>query len=234
MIRLGQVEPVRKRIADATQTLLGDTITLSDTDWLEPSLLPGWSRAQVATHIARSADAMRQVVLGVVSGDLRPLYPSDEERRAALERGATASGLELQIELDTTAGGLDAAFGLVTNWTEPAPPPLGVMPVSALVVARLHEVVLHHLDLNTGYALDRVDAVTASWLLQWAALWLRTKRGLPAVDLVSESGVRESLGDTGEPLLVTGSDAALWGWVTGRTAGESLTGGDGIAWPLLG
>ncbi len=234
MIRLGQVEPVRKRIAEATTTLLGDTIVLSDADWIDASRLPGWSRAQVATHIARSADAMRRVTLSAIEGRQQPLYRSSEERRSELERGANRAGLDLQIDLDTTAGALDEAFGLVSDWSVPVRLPAGTLPLSAVVIARLHEVVLHHLDLRTAFSFDKIDAVTASWLLQWAAIWLDTKSGLPTVRLESASGIVEELGHGAVRRTVSGTDAALWAWITGRDPGASLTGADGIAWPLLG
>nr|NLI51034.1 maleylpyruvate isomerase family mycothiol-dependent enzyme [Propionibacterium sp.] len=234
MIRLGQVEPVRKQVADATQLLLGDTIVLTEAEWREPTILPGWTRAMVATHLARGADAMRETILAVVDGRPDAGYPPPDQRLADLERGAGRSGLDLQIDLDTSAGALGEAFGLVDDWRVPVRLPLGEMPVAAVVVARFHEVVLHHLDLNTGFGLSQLDTVSASWLLQWAALWLRTRPGLPAVELTSESGVREEIGDRAPTRTVTGSDADLWGWLTGRTDGATLNGTAGLVWPLLG
>ena len=234
MIRLGQVDPVRKRVADATSALLGDTIVLTDADWAEPTLLPGWSRAQVAHHLARGADAMRQVTLAAIDGRQRPLYPYPEQRVADVETANGRTGLDLQIDLDTTAGGLDEAFGLVTDWVATVRLPVGELPLAALVVARLHEVVLHHLDLNTSYSLANLEPVAASWLLQWAALWLRTKDGLPRVVLESESGVVEEIGDVGPSRTVTGTDIALWGWITGRGDADTLEGAEGLTWPLLG
>ena len=62
ILNRGQVDPALKRIALATQSLLRDTIDLDEEQWHAPSLLPGWSRAHVATHIARNADALRRVL----------------------------------------------------------------------------------------------------------------------------------------------------------------------------
>mgnify|MGYP003622708592 CR=1 FL=1 len=50
------LETLRKRVQEATQRLLGDTIGISDDDWNGPSGLPGWSRAHVAAHLAANAD----------------------------------------------------------------------------------------------------------------------------------------------------------------------------------
>lgn len=235
MIRLGQVDPVRRRVADATQALLGDTIVLSDEEWRGTSRLPGWTRAKVASHIARSADAMRAVVLATVDGRPRPkLYPSESRRLADLEFGADRSGLDLQIDLDTSAEALEAAFSQVVDWLVVVPLPVGELPLSALPLARLHEVFMHHIDLDTGYTKESLDPVAASWLLQWAALWLRTKPGLPAVQIQSVSGVVEQIGDVGERRLVSGPDLELWSWLTGRCPIPNLEGAEGIEWPLLG
>lgn len=234
MIRLGQVETVRKRVAEATSGLLGDTITLADADWVEPSLLPGWTRAQVAQHVSRSADAMRQVTLAAIDGRERPLYRSEAERRAGLEVRTDVKGLDLQIDLDTTAGGLDEAFSLVKDWLVPIRLPIGELPLSAIVVARLHEVLAHHLDMGTDFNPSKIDPITASWLLQWASIWLATKPGLPAVRVTSESGVSELVGSVGERRHVTGTDVALWGWLIGRTDGAGVEGAEGLIWPPLG
>jgi len=110
IVNLGQVLPVRKRISEATQRLLGDTIRLDDDQWAAPSLLPGWSRAHVATHLARDADALRGVMTAAFAGETRALYQSPESKFNDLERGAERTGLDLQVDLDTSAGRLETTF----------------------------------------------------------------------------------------------------------------------------
>ena len=46
------------RLAAATTRLLATATAISDTQAREPSLLPGWSRGHVLTHIARNADGL--------------------------------------------------------------------------------------------------------------------------------------------------------------------------------
>lgn len=234
LIHSGQVDPVRNRVADATQVLLGNTIMLSEAAWQQPSTLPGWTRAHVATHIARSADAMARLAAFAQDDHSVPLYDSDQERHDDLERGAERAGLELQIDLDTSAGALENAFSLVTDWLQPVTLPIGELPLASLTLARLNEVTLHHIDLNIGYTAEQVDPVSASWLLQWAAAWLRTKSGLPLVEIESDAGVTETVGTVGTLRRVTGPTPALWTWLTGRTDGSGLEGTDGLTWPLLG
>lgn len=234
IVNLGQVGPVRKRIADATHRVLGDTIRLSDEEWRAPSLLPGWTRAHVATHLARSADALRGVTTAALSGDTRALYPSPEVKFNALERGSERGGLDLQVDLDTSAGRLDTTFDQVDDWLMPIRLPEGEYPASVLTLVRLQELSLHHLDLDCGFDWTDIDLVPARWMLQWLSLLLRDDDTLPSVDIESDSGVTASFGGTGVRRRVTGPDAALWAWLAGRYDGASLSGADGLVWPLAG
>ena len=71
---------------------------------------PDWTRGHVATHIA--------VVMLMPSADWpsgrvrerQDMYPSPEHRASEIEAGAGRSGLDLQIDLDTSAGRLSSAF----------------------------------------------------------------------------------------------------------------------------
>lgn len=233
IIRLGQVEPVRKRLSESTQSLLGDTIVLTDEQWAEPSLLPGWSRAHVATHVARGADALTHLVRARLVDRPRRLYESEASRLSDIERGSERSGLDLQIDLDTSAGALDDVLDEVTDWHALVALPVGELPLAAVTLARLHEVCIHHLDLGVGWSPARLDPVPARWLLQWAALLLHDVPALPAVEIESASGVTESFGAAGERVTVSGDDAALWAWLTGRADGASVDGADGISFPLV-
>src|ERR1035438_4257882 len=60
------------QIDDATQRLLGTARVIAESDLRQPSLLPGWTRAHVLAHLARGADAMRTLLVGVWSGRHRP------------------------------------------------------------------------------------------------------------------------------------------------------------------
>lgn len=234
IVNQGQVDPVLRRIAEATQALLRDTITLPDEAWHEPSLLPGWSRAHVATHLARNADALRILITATLAGDPTPLYPSASAKFNAIERGAERSGLELQVDLDTSAGELARLCDRVDDWLLPARLPDGEFPLSIITLIRLQELTLHHLDLDCGFTWEGVDIVPGTWLLQWLVLLMRDDVSLPAVDITSDAGLSASLGGRGERRAVEGPDAALWAWLAGRTAGEGLAGASGVRFPLAG
>lgn len=234
LVNQGQVEPVLKRIAEATQTLLRATIRFDEDDWRAPSLLPGWSRAHVATHIARNADALRVLISASRTGDPAPLYASANAKFNDIENGAERTALELQVDLDTSAGELARLCDRVHDWIVPVRLPGGEFPLSVLSIIRLQELTLHHIDLRTGFTWSDIDIVPARWLLQWMLLLLGDDPSLPAFDLISDAGVTASLGGTGERRTVTGPDAALWAWLTGRTDGEGVSDAGGVTWPLAG
>lgn len=234
ILNQGQVDPVLKRIADATQLLLGETIGISDADWHEPSLLPGWSRAHVATHLARNADALRVVASATMAGDPTPMYPSASSKYNAIERGAERDGLELQVDLDTSAGELARLCERVPDWLMPVKLVGGEYPLAVITLIRLQEVTMHHMDLDCGFTWENLDIVPARWLFQWICLLMRDDASLPALDIETTSGEHVSLGGVGERRAVSGSDAAVWAWLIGRTPGEGVTNAQGITFPVAG
>ncbi len=70
------------QIDDATQRLLSTARLITDSDLRQPSLLPGWTRGHVLAHVARNADAMRNLQVGARSGEDRQAYPSAQAREA--------------------------------------------------------------------------------------------------------------------------------------------------------
>ncbi|MFP5283276.1 MAG: maleylpyruvate isomerase family mycothiol-dependent enzyme, partial [Actinomycetes bacterium] len=223
---------VRHLVVDATQKLLGDTITVSEEDWRAPSRLPGWSRGHVATHIARQADGMTRLVDWARTGRRRDMYASPEQRDAEIEAGAGRSGLDLQIDLDSSAGRLTAAFDSLDEadaWDAVVELRGGIeVPARLLPVARLTEVVLHHVDLGAGFEVTDIDEQTAEWLLEWCSFRLRARDEFPLLHLKSRSGFRLTAGSSGDPREVTGSTPLLLGWLTGRSRPEDLEGADGL------
>lgn len=216
---------LRKYKLDATQHLLGDTIAISEQAWQEPSRLPGWTRAHIASHLARNADALVRAVDSVLMGRRGLMYDSDEDREQAIERGSERSGLELQIDLDTTAGRLNRRFNVLHS----VPGELMVELITGdllrshlLPLLRLNEVVLHHSDLDCGFQLAQLDPNIARLLLEWNVLNLAPGQG-NVMRLVSETGFRADVATIGPAGVIEGGDALLLGWLTGRLeADEAL------------
>jgi maleylpyruvate isomerase len=138
----------------ATQRLLDDARTLSEPDLRTPSLLPGWTRAYVLAHVARGADAMRDLLAGARSGQARPASASMGEWKAATERGATMRAADLTADLADSAMAMRALVRQLPDetWQVLLRVP-GAAPFAAaeVLTRRLTEVELHHCDLGTGY-----------------------------------------------------------------------------------
>ncbi len=227
----GDIAAVRRRKLAATQRLLGDTISISELDWRAPVALPGWTRAHVATHVARNADALRHVLEEVTAGRPYPAPAPAQARRRELEAGARRSPLDLQIDLDTSAGRLQVAFDALPaeQWATVDRDPGRT--VADLPMARLNEVVLHHIDLDCGFGFGDIDPVVARWLLEWNVRRLApTRLGRTTVDLVAESGFRLRAGDSDRAAaVVTGTEATLLGWLTGRLDRRSVDGAEHLS-----
>ena len=142
------------QIDDATQRLLGTARVIAGPDLRAPSLLPGWTRAHVLAHLARSADAMRNLLIGARSGEDRPAYASAAARAAEIEQGAQQKPADLVADV----AGAAMAFRTMTRqlpddaWRYQVHV-LGSarFPAGQLLTRRLVEVELHHCDLGLAY-----------------------------------------------------------------------------------
>ena len=147
------------QIDQATQRLLDTARIITEPDLRAPSLLPGWTRAHVLAHLARNADAMRNLLAGVRTGQDRPAYASAEARQAAIEQGAGLRADELMADLAESAMALRTVARQLPGegWRVPvrildsAP-----FPAAELLTRRLVEVELHHCDLGAGYGPARL------------------------------------------------------------------------------
>ena len=79
------MDEARRALSDqvdqATQRLLDDARTIPEPV-CGASLLPGWTRAHLLAHVARDADAMRNLLTGARSGQDRPAYAAPRRGKA--------------------------------------------------------------------------------------------------------------------------------------------------------
>jgi maleylpyruvate isomerase len=146
---------LNEQIDQATQRLLDVARVITEPDLRAPSLLPGWTRAHVLAHVARNADAMRNLLVGARSGQSRTAYASAEAREADIETGAKMNAKDLADDL------ADAAMAFRTVVTQLPDDAwrfgvrmldFGPFPAADLLTRRLVEVELHHCDLGAGYS----------------------------------------------------------------------------------
>ncbi len=211
------ISQVRQQKLEATQHLLGDTIALSEWAWQSPSILPGWTRAHVASHLARNADAFSQIISLASSHDRRPMYADEESRIDDIERGSQRDGLALQIDLDTSAGLLHRTLDLIdANMSPTVLYPTPSLPILAglIPLARLGEVIIHHADLDCGFDIATTEPIIAEWLVQW----ILASTSFPGLNIAitCDSGLHSRIGSQPDPLHITAPDAVILGWLTGR------------------
>lgn len=159
---------VNDQIDQATQRLLDAARVIAEPDLRAPSLLPGWTRAHVLAHLARGADAMRNLLVGARVGQNRPAYLTAEARDADIENGAGMKAKDLMADVADSAMAFraiarqlpDDAWRFQVRVLSSRPFPAG-----ELLTRRLVEVELHHCDLGAGYG-------PASWPATFAAMKL--------------------------------------------------------------
>lgn len=241
-------DAVRVLLSRATQHLLGATIEVGDEQWRAASRCPGWSRGHLATHLARNAEALSRLSRWALTGQREEMYSSPEQRDADIDAGAGRPGVELQVDLDTTAGRLETNFDELDEhqaWATEIETRGARQPARLLPLMRLFEVVLHHVDLDIGFEIEDLDDDSVGWLLEFAAHRLQGREDFPRLDLMADSGRHAIVGTRGaasaagepgsdEPApRVSGPGGQLLGWLTGRCGPERLTGAEDVTLPAF-
>lgn len=169
-----------RAFAGLARTLVG----FDDAAARGASLLPGWTRGHVLTHLARNADGNRNMVEGAIAGEVRMMYPAGAEgREADIEAGAVRSAAELVEDLLDAHALLVAAWGRMPadGWDRLGEPLAGGPWTMADVVAsRLREVLVHHVDLDLGFGPDDLPPAWVEASLDWLRRF-RTAETWPGV-----------------------------------------------------
>jgi len=154
--------------------LLATASRLTDADARGASRLPGWTRAHVLTHVARSADGDRSTVEGAIRGEVADKYPHGlDGRERDIEAGARRDAATLLDDVDTSQRALVAAWAAMPDdaWERLGNTPMGLRNASATVGARRRELLVHLVDLDAGFGAadlpaDYVDA-DREWLREF-------------------------------------------------------------------
>jgi maleylpyruvate isomerase len=212
----------------ATESLLADIVTLTDADARAASLLYGWSRGHLLTHLARSADAMGNLVTAARTGVSRPAYASPEARAADIEAGSARPPAELLADLATSSETLLTAIDDLPEESLSFAIRLGSREFTASTLAflRLREVLVHHVDLGLSYRTSDWPASFVLAMLDDLAPVL-TNAG-PGTLASTDLDRTWTLGDG--PTL-TGNASDVLAWVVGRAPTGPLEVSDGSALP---
>jgi maleylpyruvate isomerase len=229
------------RISEATDRLLASAATLTDTQMREPSLLPGWSRGHVLTHVARNADGLGNLLRWARTGVRIPMYASRESRNADIEAGAARSGAQLTADVEGTATAFAAEAASLPDeaWAAQVQMLTGPpFPAHGVPAWRLREVEIHHVDLGAGYRpADWPEEFVTDTLPEVAGSFAG-REGTPSC-LLQPDGFSFSLQIGPErppapPVSVHGPPAGLLAWLLGRDDGSGLrVFGDDATLPVL-
>jgi uncharacterized protein (TIGR03083 family) len=138
----------------STRRLLRSVDDLTDAQAGEPSLLPGWNRAEVLTHLARNADGTRRVAEAAARGEVGDQYPGGAaEREADIAAGRDRRASEVVADLRRSVDlMIDAWLHLPDDaWEREARTFGRTRTIRETVSARLREVEVHHVDLDLAY-----------------------------------------------------------------------------------
>lgn len=225
------------RLAASTDRLGATVAGLSDAELRAPSLLPGWTRAHVLTHISRNSDGMRNLLLSARTGAAIGLYASREVRDADIEAGATRPAAVIRKDVIVAAERLGVEIAALPDdaWTavvEVAPDVSGTprFPATTIVAFRLFEVEVHHVDLDSGYWFGDIPAELLPGFIE-RAVGLLGDRGPSARLASTDTDQTWTLGAQEPGNLVSGPSADLLGWLLGRTDGAPLQAPDGSPVP---
>lgn len=204
--------------------LAGTLAVLSDDDVRAHSALPGWTRGHVVTHVARAVDAYLWL-LAVARTGAEPHPRSDADALArAVEDGAARPAAELAADLRTGLGrlaeraaampaeGWDTLVTALAGWRHPA---------WYTLYRCWRELETHHVDLDAGYRTADWPAGYVTWALD-DTLAALSARGFP-VGRVRATDLGRSWTPSPTGPAVEGPGHQLLGWLSGRTAGASLT-----------
>ncbi|RGC67035.1 mycothiol-dependent maleylpyruvate isomerase [Micromonospora sp. MW-13] len=210
---------------DATARLLRTAADLGSADVAAPSLLPGWTRGHVLTHLARNADGFVNLLTAARTGEHIPMYASSAARAADISAGAFRPPAAHLDDLRRSAERFAEAVAAmpVQAWAATVQARRGPWPAAMLVWGRLREIEVHHVDLAAGYRPTDWPEAFAQRLLHEVTTGLSGRPDAPAMVLRFDGSQHELVvGGSGAAPTITGPAAELAAWLTGRGVGGTL------------
>jgi maleylpyruvate isomerase len=229
--------PKVRAATEVLERLVGE---LDDRGMRRPSLLPGWSRGHVVTHLARNADGLVNLLTWARTGIEHPMYASNADRDADIQEGATRMARVLFEDLRAACDRLAAACDLLTDsqWeslvTARTPTPFPAADIPSL---RLFELWVHMVDLDAGFTFGDIPAEEMEAALEAAVSRHRNRPDGRALHLrVTLPGGEERTwdvtADEDRVHEVAGPAVAVLAWLTGRGDGAELSGDVPVLPPL--
>ena len=181
--------------------------------------LAGWQRGHVLTHVARNADALRNLLVWARTGVETPMYATPQQRTLDIAAGAGRPAAEIVDDLLRADAALAEAIESLpaAAWDATVRTARGrEVPAAEVAWLRAREVWVHAVDLLAGVGMadlpdDFVAALSAEVVGDLAARYSG-----PPVLLAPVDGAGLSLPGRGDPVEAVGPAAQLLGWLIGR------------------
>jgi len=207
-------------VHDGTRLLLAGLSRLDDHALDGPTLLPGWSRRYLLSHLANNAGALRNLLHWARTGEERRMYASSEQRAADIEAGATAAPAGLRSLVGSSAADLwsDLEEMPAQAWSAQVITAQGLTrSASEIPWMRTREVFIHAVDLAAGISFTDLPAPFLAALLDDITARRSVVGTSPSLSLTaSDTGATWEVKGATDPVSVTVSLAALTGWLSGR------------------
>jgi maleylpyruvate isomerase len=212
MINPARLHSDLSRLGRETDMFLATVESLSDGEFLAPSLCKGWSRADVIAHLASNGRALVKLVDWAANGQEQQLYVSPEARAQEIAALAALPREDLLAELrDSAAYFAEQAQRLSGELVvEEVQLHDKRIPATGIVALRVAEVVVHHHDLDTTWTIEEADPDSLLDALEAAVRTMRAK-GAPGMTLVTEERDEWVIGDG--TLHVVSDREGLLGWL---------------------
>ena len=223
------VEELLQELSAATDTLVDGIGGLTDDRARGPSLLPGWTRGHVLTHLARNAEGGTRLLGWARTGVASYEYPSVAARADAIEDGAGRRAVVLLADVSAASAAFAEAAAVMPAdaWQNTVTWTTGQQsPAEHIVESRLAEVLIHHVDLDVGFGPGQWPLEFVHQMLGVAvnALNERNWSAPPARLLAADTGYTYQLGgDAADAIQIGGTEADLLAWILGRFDGRRLS-----------
>jgi maleylpyruvate isomerase len=141
-------------VSQASRRVLHAADALGDDEVAEPCALPGWSRAELLTHLARNADGFRRLAEAARAGTVTDMYPGGAPARAAdIAAGRGRSANAVRTDLRRAADALQEEWEQLPDdrWEALGRLSSRELTIASTVTVRCRELEVHHVDLGVGY-----------------------------------------------------------------------------------
>lgn len=222
-----------QRLQRETDMLLANVASFSDDEVGTPTVLPGWTRGHVITHLARGAEAIQRLMDNAITGSDAAMYASADQRNDDIESGATRSAKELTADLRRSSEAfMETARRLVDAPDAAEEISIGnrTFRTHALPNLRCAEVIIHHQDLDSTFELHEADPDSQLDALNSVVWVLQGKDDAPGLTVTTYEGDELVIGDGAT--TVVGERDAMVDWLA-RGNGGRVRAKDGAELPEL-